>query len=106
MDIRMARGLACAAALTMALGVAGCKGSTVGADPGGGGASGGPTAGGGPGQGDGRAVSPLDNPDGTEPGLAPITSAADRSKAQAVIKKVATNGRGPKTGYSRDQFGY
>ncbi|MEU2052064.1 HNH endonuclease family protein [Streptomyces bungoensis] len=56
--------------------------------------------------GDGRAVSPLDNPDGTKPGLAAITSAGDRAKARALIGKVATKGRGPKTGYERDKFGY
>ncbi|MEU6402934.1 HNH endonuclease family protein [Streptomyces sp. NPDC046985] len=55
---------------------------------------------------DGRSVNPLDNPDGTKPGLAAITSAADKSKARALIQKVATKGRGPKTGYSREQFGY
>jgi hypothetical protein len=54
----------------------------------------------------GRAVSPLVNPDGTKPGLAPITSAADQAKARALIEKVATKGRGPKTGYDRDEFGY
>ncbi|MET9256702.1 HNH endonuclease family protein [Streptomyces sp. NPDC003717] len=59
-----------------------------------------------PGGDDGRAVSPLDNPDGTKPGLAAITSDADKAKARALIKKVATKGRGPKTGYDRDEFGY
>jgi hypothetical protein len=56
--------------------------------------------------GDGRGVSPLANPDGTKPGLAASTSAADRPKARALIGKVATKGRGPKTGYDRDKFGY
>nr|WP_258054536.1 HNH endonuclease family protein [Streptomyces sp. Ru71] len=56
--------------------------------------------------GDGHAVSPLDNPDGTKPGLAPVTSAADRFEARALIGKVATKGRGPKTGYERAEFGY
>ncbi|WP_067276150.1 HNH endonuclease family protein [Streptomyces jeddahensis] len=60
----------------------------------------------GPAAGPGRAVSPLDNPDGTKPGLAPITSDAGRAKARALIEKVATKGRGPKTGYERDEFGY
>jgi hypothetical protein len=54
----------------------------------------------------GRAVNPLDNPDGTRPGLAAITSASDQSKARALIGKIATKGRGPKTGYARDKFGY
>lgn len=56
--------------------------------------------------GPGRAVSPLANPDGTEPGLAAITSDTDRAEARALIEKVATKGRGPKTGYDRDEFGY
>ncbi|MEU6482805.1 HNH endonuclease family protein [Streptomyces sp. NPDC046887] len=56
--------------------------------------------------GDGRAVSPLDNPDGTRPGLAALTSAAEKAKARAVIEKVAVKGRGPKTGYDRDKFGH
>lgn len=54
----------------------------------------------------GRAVSPLDNPDGTKPGLAPLTSDAGRAEARALVEKVATKGRGPKTGYDRDRFGY
>ncbi|GHJ38993.1 lipoprotein [Streptomyces sp. TS71-3] len=54
----------------------------------------------------GRAVSPLDNPDGTKPGLAAITSDGDKAKAKALIGKIATKGRGPKTGYERDEFGY
>ncbi|WP_406158123.1 HNH endonuclease family protein [Streptomyces canus] len=56
--------------------------------------------------GNGRAVNPLDNPDGTKPGLAAITSTADEAKARSLIEKVATKGRGPKTGYERDKFGY
>ncbi|MEU3840926.1 HNH endonuclease family protein [Streptomyces sp. NPDC028635] len=56
--------------------------------------------------GDGHAVSPLANPDGTKPGLAPVTDAAGRADARALIQKVATKGRGPKTGYERDKFGY
>ncbi|MEW2549882.1 HNH endonuclease family protein [Streptomyces sp. NPDC047002] len=51
-------------------------------------------------------VSPLTNPDGTKRGLAPLTSAADRKSALTLIDKVATKGRGPKTGYDRDEFGY
>ncbi|MER6674917.1 HNH endonuclease family protein [Streptomyces sp. NPDC000983] len=58
------------------------------------------------GSGDGRAVSPLDNPDGTRPGLAAITSDADRAEARELIEKTRTKGRGPKTGYDRDAFGY
>ncbi|MFC4033783.1 HNH endonuclease family protein [Streptomyces polygonati] len=109
MDRRISRSLACTAALAALLAVAGCKETTIGADgPNGGGrtAAGGDTAAGsGPVVSNGRAVSPLDNPDGTKAGLAAITSAADRAKAVTLIKKVATKGRGPKTGYSRDAFG-
>lgn len=54
----------------------------------------------------GHAVSPLHNPDGTKPGLAPLTSAADRAAARRLIDRVHTKGRGPKTGYDRDEFGY
>ncbi|GHH76051.1 lipoprotein [Streptomyces sulfonofaciens] len=54
----------------------------------------------------GRAVSPLDNPDGTKPGLAALTSAGDRARARALIEKVATKGRGQRTGYDREDFGY
>ncbi|MGW2045205.1 HNH endonuclease family protein [Streptomyces sp. NPDC001858] len=67
---------------------------------------GGPAAGSTPTASDGRAVGPLANPEGTKPGLAPLTSAEDKSKARALIEKVATKGRGPKTGYDRDKFGY
>jgi hypothetical protein len=67
------------------------------------GAAGSPT--GPPAAGAGRAVSPLDNPDGTKPGLAAVSSDADRSEARTLIEKVAVKGRGPKTGYDRDEFG-
>lgn len=56
--------------------------------------------------GPGRAASPLDNPDGTAPGLAPLTTAADREAARRIIDRLATKGRGPGTGYERDEFGY
>ncbi|MFF4088399.1 HNH endonuclease family protein [Streptomyces nigra] len=64
------------------------------------------TSGAGPAAGSGRATSPLDNPDGTKPGLAPLTSDADRAEARALIEKVTTKGRGPRTGYDREAFGY
>jgi Protein of unknown function (DUF1524) len=100
-----ARALAVAAAvLAAAAGLAGCKDTTVAGATGGGGDR--PPAATGPAAAGGHAVSPLDNPDGTKPGLAPITSAADKARARTLISKVATKGRGPKTGYSRDQFGY
>ncbi|MGW1205226.1 HNH endonuclease family protein [Streptomyces cyaneofuscatus] len=54
---------------------------------------------------EGFGVSPLDNPDGTKPGLAPLTGDADRAAARKIIEKVATKGRGPKTGYERSKFG-
>ncbi|MEV6108704.1 HNH endonuclease family protein [Streptomyces sp. NPDC051940] len=50
-------------------------------------------------------VSPLDNPDGTRRGLAPVAD-ADRAEARALIGRLRTKGRGPKTGYDRDQFGH
>ncbi|MDT0403132.1 MULTISPECIES: HNH endonuclease family protein [Streptomyces] len=80
--------------------LAGCEGLD---DPGAGSPGGGKGAGA---ASDGRAVSPLDNPDGTKPGLAPVTGDADRDAAVAIITKVTTKGRGPKTGYDRDEFGY
>ncbi len=56
--------------------------------------------------GDGRGTSPFDNPDGTKPGLAPLTSDKDLAKGRKLIESVPTKGRGPKTGYDRDEFGY
>lgn len=50
-------------------------------------------------------TSPLDNPDGTRPGLAPLTSDSDRKAGRDLIAKVKTADAGPKTGYDRDQFG-
>ncbi|GAA4565054.1 HNH endonuclease family protein [Planotetraspora kaengkrachanensis] len=62
------------------------------------------------GQGDDTAKShgtnPLDNPDGTDPGLGRITSGKDRTDARNLIDQVKTKGRGPKTGYDREEFGY
>ncbi|MFI5757499.1 HNH endonuclease family protein [Streptomyces sp. NPDC051569] len=57
-------------------------------------------------QGAGSGAGPLGNPDGTKPGLAVISSEADRKAARQLIGKVRTAGRGPKTGYARDKFGY
>ncbi|AXI76980.1 HNH endonuclease family protein [Peterkaempfera bronchialis] len=51
-------------------------------------------------------TNPLDNPDGTKPGLGPITSAQDLAKARELIARVRTAGKGPKTGYERSKFGY
>ncbi|MBA2949866.1 HNH endonuclease [Streptomyces sp. PSKA28] len=41
-----------------------------------------------------------------KPGLAPITSDADRGEALKLIERLQVKGRGPKTGYDRDEFGY
>ncbi|MFY1678387.1 HNH endonuclease family protein [Streptomyces sp. WMMC905] len=51
-------------------------------------------------------VSPLVNPEGTAPGLAAITDESDRAEARALIEELRTKGRGPRTGYDRDEFGY
>ncbi|WP_149828695.1 HNH endonuclease family protein [Streptomyces tailanensis] len=64
------------------------------------------STGSGPTASDGRAVSPLKNPDGTKPGLAPLTTDADKAAARKLIEELSTKGRGPKTGYDRDEFGY
>ncbi|WP_371484665.1 HNH endonuclease family protein [Kitasatospora sp. NBC_00315] len=53
----------------------------------------------------GVGTSPLQNPDGTKPGLGPIVSAADRQTARDLMAKVRTAAAGPKDGYDRDQFG-
>lgn len=97
--MRLRGGAASAAAmLGMVLALAGCENVDLpGSDE---------PSGSAPAAGPGRAVSPLDNPDGTKPGLAPLTSDADRAEARALIGKVATKGRGPRTGYDRDEFGY
>ncbi|SNX61745.1 uncharacterized protein DUF1524 [Streptomyces sp. TLI_55] len=96
---RLRGGAAVAAAmLGMVVLLTGCEGVDLPADD--------EPSGSVPAVGSGRAVSPLDNPDGTKPGLAAITSDADKAKARDLIAKVATKGRGPKTGYDRDKFGY
>ncbi|MGC0331487.1 hypothetical protein RKD23_004477 [Streptomyces sp. SAI-170] len=51
-------------------------------------------------------TSPLADPDGTRPGLAPISSEQDEATARELIAGLHTKGRGPKTGYDRDEFGY
>ncbi|WP_432037027.1 HNH endonuclease family protein [Streptomyces cucumeris] len=51
-------------------------------------------------------ASPLAAPDGTKPGLAPIASEKDETTARELISRLSTKGRGPKTGYDRDEFGY
>ncbi|HEV7627711.1 MAG TPA: HNH endonuclease family protein [Streptomyces sp.] len=52
------------------------------------------------------AFSPFANADGTERGLAPLTSAADHERARGLIATLRTKGRGPRTGYEREAFGY
>ncbi|MEO3767333.1 HNH endonuclease family protein [Streptomyces sp. B5E4] len=54
----------------------------------------------------GSGTSPLDNPGGAAPGLAPLTTAADREAARRVIDRLATESRGSGSGYDRDEFGY
>ncbi|MBP2702714.1 HNH endonuclease [Microbispora sp. RL4-1S] len=85
--------------------LAGCDPAATGLDAGqtGDGAVKGGAQGGGDG---GRGTSPLENPDGTGPGLAAISSDGDRAEARKLIDRVETKGRGPKTGYDRDEFGY
>ncbi|WP_413777763.1 HNH endonuclease family protein [Streptomyces sp. AM8-1-1] len=68
--------------------------------------SGTPAPGSGPDAAPGRVVSPLANPDGTKPGLAELTSEADKVDARKLIQGLTTKGRGPKTDYERDKFGY
>ncbi|QPP10875.1 HNH endonuclease [Streptomyces bathyalis] len=61
----------------------------------------------GPGSSDGSgAVSPFANPEGSKRGLAPVTSESERERARALIATVRTKGRGPRTGYEREAFGY
>lgn len=58
---------------------------------------------------DGRGTSgtsPFDNPEGTEPGLAPLISPDERERARKLITTLDTKGRGPRTGFDRDEFGY
>ncbi len=94
---RIRTGWAAGAVLALAL-VTGCEGlegdGTAPSDEG----AGAPAA--------GRAVSPLRNPDGTGVGLAPVTGDTDRATARELIDGLTTKGRGPRTGYDRDEFGY
>ncbi|MFE5242145.1 MULTISPECIES: HNH endonuclease family protein [unclassified Streptomyces] len=55
---------------------------------------------------DGHGTSPLDDPDGTKPGLAAVSSEKDEAAGRDLISGLSTKGRGPKTGYERDKFGY
>ncbi|GHA94941.1 HNH endonuclease family protein [Streptomyces termitum] len=49
---------------------------------------------------------PFDNPNGVRAGLAPVTARAEREKARKLIDGLTVKGRGTKTGYDRDEFGY
>ncbi|WP_369223197.1 HNH endonuclease family protein [Streptomyces sp. R39] len=97
--IRAARGRAtgCVVLILGAV-LTGCTGSDI--SSGSGSPAGGPSASG------GHGTSPLADPDGTKPGLAAISSEKDRAMARGLISKLSTKGRGPKTGYERDKFGY
>ena len=97
---RIVRPLACALALGVSLTLTACKDTGLSGDAGGRPSA---TA---TGRGTGQGTSPLDNADGTKAGLAPVTSASAKSAARALIAKLSTKGRGPKTGYDRDEFGY
>ncbi|MFD3530050.1 HNH endonuclease family protein [Streptomyces sp. NPDC058664] len=66
----------------------------------------GSSAGSGPTAVNGRAVGPLENPDGVKPGLAPLVTDEDKAEARKLIEELSTKGRGPKTGYDREKFGY
>ncbi|MFE1439438.1 HNH endonuclease family protein [Streptomyces sp. NPDC058739] len=87
---------AAAVATAAVLLVSGCEGL----------GEGGSSAGSGPAAPDGRAVTPLRNPDGTKAGLAPVTTGQDKAAARELIEELNTKGRGPRTGYERDRFGY
>jgi hypothetical protein len=98
--MRLRGGAAVTAMLAFA--VAGCTDATTGsAGPGVGSSAGSASA-----ASAGRAVGPLENPDGTKPGLAPVTTDAGMKAARKLIEELSTKGRGPKTGYDRDEFGY
>lgn len=101
---RIRTGWAAGAALALAL-VSGCEGLEDEGTPSSGSSGSGAEA---PAreQAEGQAVSPLDNPDGTEPGLAPVTGDTHEATARKLVDSLKTKGRGPKTGYDRDEFGY
>ncbi|MCW2879643.1 MAG: hypothetical protein JWQ95_3743 [Sphaerisporangium sp.] len=50
-------------------------------------------------------ANPLENPDGTKPGLVSITSRGDKAAAVRLIKQVRVRGPGSKQGYTRARFG-
>lgn len=52
-----------------------------------------------------KAAQPLANPDGTRPGLAPITATLDKAAATDLISALRVRAMGPKTGYRRSRYG-
>ncbi|MFD9500329.1 HNH endonuclease family protein [Streptomyces sp. NPDC060035] len=96
--VRVTRGRAVGAVLVLGVALAGCAGGGLPGESGpldeGTSASG------------GQGTSPLANPEGTKPGLAAISSEGDRAEVRELISRLSTKGRGPKTGYARDEFGY
>lgn len=65
----------------------------------------GPKADGGTAAAGATGTSPLQNPDGTKPGLAPLTTPEEQKAGRDVIAKVATAAVGTKDGYDRNEFG-
>ncbi|MFJ9691764.1 HNH endonuclease family protein [Kitasatospora sp. NPDC101183] len=53
----------------------------------------------------GLGTSPLQNPDGVKPGLAPLRTAEEQKAGRDLIAKVATAAPGAKDGYDRGEFG-
>jgi hypothetical protein len=51
------------------------------------------------------AAGPLGNVAGTKPGLAPVTAAADRARARALIKGLRVRALGSHSGYERARYG-
>ncbi|MFJ8190774.1 HNH endonuclease family protein [Streptomyces sp. NPDC096094] len=94
---RIRTGWAAVAVLALTL-VTGCEGTEGDGTSSSGGGAEAPAA--------GQAVSPLRNPDGTDPGLAPVKGDTDEATARGLIEGLKTKGRGPRTGYDRDEFGY
>ncbi|WAL71216.1 HNH endonuclease family protein [Kitasatospora sp. YST-16] len=95
--MRSRRTAAVAVLLLAPLALAGCTSAKKG-----------PSGGAGSGSGSGavsQGTNPLQNPDGTKPGLAPVTADADKKAGRDLIAQVKTADPGPKTGYDRDQFG-
>ena len=91
------------AALVVGAFLAGCTGGGLFGE---GGVGEGGSSGGGASASATYGTSPSADPDGTKPGLAPISSEKDEATARELIAKLSAKGRGPKTGYDRDKFGY